>query len=282
MVYLLTTLIPEDGDDASVEQLRKRNKWENDDYVCRGSILKDFKHTLKHKKEESILVELGSHLRIEESLRVQDSDEPKGNNVVDPSLVNMMEHNNSTRYNDNNGKRKYQDTKANPNKQSKVTCWKCGKTGHLKKDCEGEKVGHKANGSGTKWFSEWFFLMHFANRFESPSGPCIDIDCHLFKKLRCWFKTYESLNDGSILHMGNESTALLNIVNDNIGSAFMSTFKLNDSIIWHSRLGHVHFKRMQDMSQDGDLCDLHATLSLGNKKYFLTFIDDASRFAPQL
>ncbi|GJR07861.1 cullin, conserved site-containing protein [Tanacetum coccineum] len=60
---------------------------------------KDFKHTLKHKKEESILVELGSHLRIEESLRVQDSDEPKGNNVVDPSVVNMMEHNNSTRLN---------------------------------------------------------------------------------------------------------------------------------------------------------------------------------------
>nr|GEU61133.1 zinc finger, CCHC-type [Tanacetum cinerariifolium] len=33
--------------------------------------------------------------------------------------------------------------------------------------------------------------------------------------------------------------------------AFMSTFKLNDSIIWHTRLGHVHFKRMQDMSKDG-------------------------------
>ncbi|GJS94562.1 zinc finger, CCHC-type containing protein [Tanacetum coccineum] len=28
----------------------------------------------------------------------------------------------------------------------------------------------------------------------------------------------------------------------------------------------------------GDLCDLHATPSLGNKKYFVTFIDDASRF----
>ncbi|GKG12999.1 hypothetical protein Tco_0349959, partial [Tanacetum coccineum] len=27
------------------------------------------------------------------------------------------------------------------------------------------------------------FLMHFANRFESPSGPCIDIDSHLLKKL---------------------------------------------------------------------------------------------------
>ncbi|GJX79226.1 zinc finger, CCHC-type containing protein, partial [Tanacetum coccineum] len=81
----------------------------------------------------------------------------------------------------------------------------------------------------------------------------------------------------------------INIVNDNIGSALMSTSKLNDLILWHARLGHVHFKRMQDMSKDGlipafdmdtenDLCDLHATLSLGNKKYFVTFIDDASRF----
>ncbi|GKA45907.1 zinc finger, CCHC-type containing protein [Tanacetum coccineum] len=111
---------------------------------------------------------------------------------------------------------------------------------------------------------------------------------------------------------------MLNIVNDNIASAFMSTSKLNDSILWHARLSHVHFKRMQDMSKDGlipafdmdtekcktcmlnkitkkpfqkvkrqtkvleliysDLCDLHATPSLGNRKYFVTFIDDASKF----
>ncbi|GJS82826.1 zinc finger, CCHC-type containing protein [Tanacetum coccineum] len=110
----------------------------------------------------------------------------------------------------------------------------------------------------------------------------------------------------------------LNIVSDNIGSAFMSTSELNNSILWHSRLGHVHFKRMQDMSKDGlipafdmdtekcktymltkinkkpfqivkrktdvleliysDLCDMHATPSLGNKKFFMTFIDDASWF----
>ncbi|GKC26356.1 zinc finger, CCHC-type containing protein, partial [Tanacetum coccineum] len=142
-------------------------------------------------------------------------------------------------------------------------------------------------------------------------------------KDRCWFKTYESLNDGSILHMEYESTALvhgrgcvdlrfssgkivslfnvlhvlnirknlvsssvlnnygykqviesnkfvlsklgvfigfgylsnqmfrLNIVNNNIASVFMSTSKLNDSILWHVRLGHVHFKRIRDMSKDG-------------------------------
>ncbi|GKB10836.1 zinc finger, CCHC-type containing protein [Tanacetum coccineum] len=76
--------------------------------------LLDFKHTLKHKKEELTLVELVSHLRIKESLRVQDSDKLKNNNVVSPSAINM-----------------------------------CGKPGHFKKDCKGEKVGNKTNDSGT-------------------------------------------------------------------------------------------------------------------------------------
>ncbi|GJU62134.1 hypothetical protein Tco_1243969 [Tanacetum coccineum] len=39
--------------------------------------------------EELTLVELGSHLRIEESLRAQDSDNPKGNNVVDPQSLDV-------------------------------------------------------------------------------------------------------------------------------------------------------------------------------------------------
>ncbi|GJX55001.1 zinc finger, CCHC-type containing protein [Tanacetum coccineum] len=55
------------------------------------------------------------------------------NNVAGPSVVNMVEHNNSYRYNDNKGKRKHHDTRANLNKKPKVTCWKCGKPGHLKR-----------------------------------------------------------------------------------------------------------------------------------------------------
>ncbi|GJZ76757.1 hypothetical protein Tco_0641429 [Tanacetum coccineum] len=39
VVYVLTTLILDDGDDAIVYQLRKRAKWDNDDYVYRGLIL---------------------------------------------------------------------------------------------------------------------------------------------------------------------------------------------------------------------------------------------------
>ncbi|GJY92260.1 zinc finger, CCHC-type containing protein [Tanacetum coccineum] len=314
VVYVLTTPIPDDGDDATVDQIRKRAKWDNDDYdsleakymaedassmkflvsnltnykmsdsrpvleQCNELLgilgrftqhkmnmdeaiqvsciidklppyWKDFKHTLKHLKEELNLVKLGSNLRIEESLGVQDSDKPKGNNVAGPLIVNMVEHNNYSRYNDNKGKHKHHDnTRVDPNKQAKPTCWKCGKTSHIKRNCKGVNVGNKANGSGTKgsyddvaWWADSRAITHVY-------------------KDRCWFTTYESLNDGSILHMGNESTALvhrrgcvdlrLNIVNDNIGLAFMSSSKLNDSIVWHARLGHVHFKRMQDMSKDG-------------------------------
>nr|GFA43625.1 zinc finger, CCHC-type [Tanacetum cinerariifolium] len=142
VVYVLTIPIPEDGvDNPTVKQVRKRAKWDNDDYVCRGLILNDFKHTLKHKKEELTLIELGSHLHIEESLRVHDSDKPKSNNVVGPSVVNMAEHNNSSRYNDNNDKRKHHDnTRVDPNKKAKPTCWKCGKTGHIKRDGKGVNV----------------------------------------------------------------------------------------------------------------------------------------------
>ncbi|GJZ49494.1 zinc finger, CCHC-type containing protein [Tanacetum coccineum] len=223
------------------------------------------------------------------------------------------------------------------------------------------------------YVSEAYFVQDDDVAWWVDSGATV----HMCKD-RCWFKTYDSLNDGSILHMGNESTSLvhgrgcvdlkfssgkiislfnvlhvpnirknmvssivlnncgykqviesnkfvlskhgvfigfgylsnqmfrLNIANDNIASAFMSTSKLNDSILWHARLGHVHIKRMQDTFKDGlipdfdmdtkkcktcmlnkltkklfqnvkretkvlelihsDLCDMHATPSLENKK----------------
>ncbi|GKD03321.1 zinc finger, CCHC-type containing protein [Tanacetum coccineum] len=93
---------------------------------------------------------------------------------------------------------------------------------------------------------------------------------------------------------------------------------LSKSELWHARLGHVHYKRMRDMSKmsliptfdmthescktclltkitrqpfkdvnrkskvldliHSDLCDFHANPSLGNNKYVITFIDDASRY----
>nr|GFB13171.1 hypothetical protein [Tanacetum cinerariifolium] len=170
VVYVLTTLISEDGENATMDQIRKKAKLENDDYVCRGLILNakymaedasskkflvsnftNYKMTdLKPVMEQynELLGILESHLRIEKSLRVQDNDKSKSNNVADPSVVNMVEHNNSYRYNDNKGKRKHHDNiRVDPNKKAKPTCWK---TGHIKRDCKGVNIGNKANDSGTK------------------------------------------------------------------------------------------------------------------------------------
>nr|GEU39899.1 zinc finger, CCHC-type [Tanacetum cinerariifolium] len=295
VVYVLTTHIPDDVDDATMDQIRKRVKWDNDDYDYLKAIYmfedasskkflvsnftnykmtdsrsvmkqynelfgilerftqhkmnmdeaiqvsciidklspfwKDFKHTLKHLKDELTLVKSGSHLRNEKSLMMQDSDKPKDNNVVGHSVVNMVEHNNSSRYNDNKGKRKHHDnTKDYPNKKSKVTCWKCGKTGHLKKDCKDGNIGNKANGSdtnvsvdgstnslkGQNMFNKYFQVYYVTYVSESyfvqdddvawwvDSGATVYV-C----KNRCFSGTYESLNDGSILHMGNELTTLV-------------------------------------------------------------------------
>ncbi|GJU95107.1 zinc finger, CCHC-type containing protein [Tanacetum coccineum] len=217
VVYALTNPIHDDGgDDPIVEQVRKRAKmlnlpknyrtpWRPNIWLRMHQVSciinklppswKYFNHTLKHKKEELTLVELGSHLCIEESFRVQDSNKPKSNNVAGPSVVNMVKHNNSFR------------------------------------DCKGVNVGNKANGSGTK------------GSVDGPSNSLKDLK----------FSSGKIILLFNVLHVPNkeEFGFKINIVNDNITSAFMSTFKVNDSILWHARLGHVHFKMMQDMSKDG-------------------------------
>ncbi|GJQ99268.1 zinc finger, CCHC-type containing protein [Tanacetum coccineum] len=229
VVYVLTTLMPEDGgDNPTMEQVRKRAKWDNDDYVCRCLILNgmsdslfDIYQNVDTFKELWDTLEAKYIAEDASSKKFFDNDKLKGNNVVGPLVVNMVEHNNSSRYNDNRGKRKHHDTKADPNKESKVICWK--------------------------------IMMLHGGLTQEQLYICVKID-------------------GSILHMGNESTVLVH------GRGCIDL-----------RLGHIHFKRMQDMSKDGlipafdmdiknDLYDLHATPSLGNKKYFATFIYDASRF----
>ncbi|XP_052621692.1 uncharacterized protein LOC128127281 [Lactuca sativa] len=154
VVYVLSTpmsVLPESVEDEPLEATKRRSKWENDDYICRGHILngtpvmeqfhemlkilgqfaqhnlkmdeaivvaviidklppswKDFKHNLKHNKEELTLNQLGSHLRIEESLRTQEPDNNlKGKNQVGSSSVNMVEGESSKNPKKSNGKRKF-------------------------------------------------------------------------------------------------------------------------------------------------------------------------------
>ncbi|GJT71928.1 zinc finger, CCHC-type containing protein [Tanacetum coccineum] len=184
VVYLLTTPMPEDqGDNPTVEQDSLKAKYMAEDASSKKFLVsciieklpfswKDFKHTLKHLKEELTLFELGSHLRIEESLRAQDSDKPKDSNVVGPQLGHV----------------------------------------HFKRMQDMSKDG----------------LI-----------PAFDIDtkkCKTCMLTKITKKPFQNVK---------RETEVLELI--------------------HS-----------------DLYDLHATPSLGNKKYFVTFIDDASRAVVRL
>nr|GEV16136.1 RNA-directed DNA polymerase, eukaryota, reverse transcriptase zinc-binding domain protein [Tanacetum cinerariifolium] len=245
-----------------------RAKWENDDYICRGHILNgmsdslfdvytnvesakelwdsfeskymaedssskkflDFKHTLKHGKDDLSLVQLGSHLCIEESLRAQDSDKGKGKKVGGPS-VNMTEEGGKNKHHkQNKGKKRSNENTSGSrsNKKPKLECWKCGKTGHFKRDCRsGKKNNANAVGSGKaskdqsqdqgqnlvpvwnrfiKFFvsliSEAFYVQVDAIAWWIDSGATTHV-C----KDRCWFKTFELVEDGFVLYMGDEHFA---------------------------------------------------------------------------
>nr|GEV21868.1 hypothetical protein [Tanacetum cinerariifolium] len=327
VVYVLTTPMPELLEDATMEAIRIRAKWENDDYICRGHILNgmfdslfdvytnvesakelwdsleskymaedfsskkflDFKHTLKHGKDDLSLVQLGSHLRIEKSLRAQDNNKGKG----------------KKRSNKNN-------SGSGSNKNPKLECWKCGKTGHFKRDCHGGKKNNGnvgGSGKGSKDQSQY-------QDYGATTHVCKD---------RCWFKTFEPVEDGYVLYMGDEHFApvhgkgsvalefssretvalfnvlyvpklrknlvyghvmnkcgykqvyefdkyilskcgvfvgfgyynngmfmlILNKVYDDSDSVYMSSsFTVVDTSLWHARLGYVHYKRMLEMSKD--------------------------------
>nr|GEZ05783.1 hypothetical protein [Tanacetum cinerariifolium] len=80
-------------------------------------------------------------------------------------------NNKSSKYSDNKGKCKHHDnTRADPNKKAKPTCWKCGKTCHIKKDCKGVNVGNDANGSDTNGSVDGSF-----NSLKGPSAKTPEV-----------------------------------------------------------------------------------------------------------
>ncbi|GKD91539.1 hypothetical protein Tco_1367046 [Tanacetum coccineum] len=122
VVYVLTTPMPELMKDDTVEDSLESKYMAED--ASSKKFLKDFKHTLKHGKEDLSLVQLGSHLRIEESLRAQDSDKGKGKEVDGPS-VNMTKEGKNKNNKQNKGKKhgfKENNSGFGSNKKLKLEC----------------------------------------------------------------------------------------------------------------------------------------------------------------
>nr|GFC32728.1 zinc finger, CCHC-type [Tanacetum cinerariifolium] len=132
-------------------------------------IIQDFKHTFKAGKDDLSLVQLGSQLRIEESLWMQDSYNGKVKEVGGPS-VNMTEE---------GGKNKH-------HKQNKGIAVVVKRTTQMPVVWEsGLRTNPKTKVDAIAWW----------------------IDSHAITyvcKDRCWFKTYEPVEDGSVLDMGDD------------------------------------------------------------------------------
>ncbi|GJU34781.1 hypothetical protein Tco_1183135 [Tanacetum coccineum] len=144
VVYVLTNPIPEDGKNATMEQIRKRNKWDNDDYVCRGLILNGMLDPL-----------FDIYQNVESSKELWDSLEAKY--MAEDASSKKFLVSNFTNYKMTDSRpvmEQYNELlgilgRFTQHKMNMDEAIQCGKPGHLKKDCKGEKVGNKANGSGT-------------------------------------------------------------------------------------------------------------------------------------
>ncbi|GAU36564.1 hypothetical protein TSUD_277700 [Trifolium subterraneum] len=283
------TPIPELEEDETVENQRRRSKWENDDYICRGHILngmsdplfdiyqnvesakelwdcleakymaedssskkflvtdfnnykmvesrsvmeqfnellrilgqftqhglkmdetisvssiidklppswKDFKHNLKHGKDELSLIQLGSHLRIEESLRAHEDNKGKGKEIVGPS-INMIEEGGK---NDNNKNKERSATSRRIAAPVKSTTTRTQVVQE-----RGLRTNLKTKDDAIAWWIDSGATTHV----------CED---------RFWFNTFVPVEDGSILYMGDDHFAPV----EGKGNMVLE-FKPNDSI----------------------------------------------------
>ncbi|GKA47271.1 zinc finger, CCHC-type containing protein [Tanacetum coccineum] len=353
VVYVLTTPVPELLEDDRVEVIRRRAKWENGDYICRGHILNGMSDPLfdiyqnvesakelwdslesKHMAEDAsskkflvsnfnnykmvnsrlVMEQFNELLRIlgqytqhglkmdesicvsKESLRAQESEKGKGKEVVGPS-VNMTEEGGKNKNNKQNKgkKRSFKENNVETRKTTQV----------LVVRERGLRTNHKTNVDAIAWWIDSGATTHV----------CKD---------RCWFKTYEPVEDESVLYMGDDhfapvhgkgsivlefsygiSITLFNVlyvpklrknliyvhvsnkygykqvyesdkyilsksgvfvrlgyynngmfmlnlnkVSDDSGSVYMPSSTVVNSLLWHARLGHVHYKIMLEMSKD--------------------------------
>ncbi|GJX98361.1 zinc finger, CCHC-type containing protein [Tanacetum coccineum] len=313
VVYVLTTPMPKLLEDDRVEAIRRREKWENGDYICRGHILNgmadplfDIYQNVESAKElwDSLESKHIAEDASKESLRAQESKKGKGKEVVGPS-VNMTEEGGKNKNNKQNKgkKRSFKENNGSfgSNKKPKLECWKCGKTGHFKRDCRSGNKKNNASASGSGKGSkdqsqdQGQNLVHVWNRFVKYSVSLsfesfyVQVDAiawwinsgattHVCKD-RCWFKTYEPMEDGSVLYMGDDHFAPvyesdkyilsksgvfvrlgycnngmfmlnLNKISDDSGSVYMPSSTVVNSLIWHARLRHVHYKINLEMSKD--------------------------------
>jgi hypothetical protein len=187
----------------------KQNNMNMDEAISVTSIIdklppswKNVKHGLKHKKEDISLKELLNYLQIEEEYKKQeDVSEPKD----EKSKVLNVEGAGPSKNSKGNNKRFNHPTKGqSQNKKKKGACFHCGKPRHFKRDCRLRKKEKESNNAPRENFAAMIFE---ANVLEDTSSWWIDSGAtrHVCNN-KTLFKKMESMDDGTVLYMGNSAS----------------------------------------------------------------------------
>ncbi|GKC69644.1 hypothetical protein Tco_1115527 [Tanacetum coccineum] len=209
--YVLTTPMLELLKNATAEAIRIRAKWENDDYICRGHILNDMSDslfdvymTVESAKELCDSLESKYMAEDASSKKFLESDKGKGKEVARRS-VNMTEE---------GGKNKHHKQKKVKNGPMRTTVvlvptrnqsWNVGSAARL--------VTLKGIAVVVKRTTQMLVVRERGLR----TNPKTKVDViawwidsgattHVCKD-RCWFKTYEPVEDGYVLYMGDDHFA---------------------------------------------------------------------------
>ncbi|GJV62248.1 zinc finger, CCHC-type containing protein [Tanacetum coccineum] len=179
VVYVLTTPIPELMEDDIVKAIRRKAKWENDDYICRGDILNGMFDSL-----------FDVYHNVESAKELWDSLESKY----------MTEDASSKKFLIGHFKR---DCRSGNKKNANAGDSKKGYKDQSQDQCQNlVPVWNRFIKCSVSLISEALYVHVDAIAWWIDS----DATTHVCKD-RCWFKTYEPVKDGSILYMGDDHFA---------------------------------------------------------------------------
>ncbi|GLU19483.1 hypothetical protein SLE2022_357320 [Rubroshorea leprosula] len=159
---------------------------------------KDFKRTLKHKKEDMSLENLANSLRLEEQYRAENEKEQK----VQVSDVHVLEEGTSSKPKKPFKKKEYSVKQNQKFKKQKGACFHCGKTGHFKRECYFLKKKNAPALSHEKFIAVIFEI----NLMEDDIAWWINSGAtkHVCKD-KSLFKTLKPEPEGNVLYVGNSA-----------------------------------------------------------------------------